>query len=274
MSEVTVDVEDRVATVTLNAPERRNSLTLDMVGEIVAAFDDLEKGDVGAVIVTGAPPAFCAGATLGHLGSSGQGDSGRGGGRSDGGGGAGGGGAGLRAIYEGFLRVGRSPLPTLAAVNGAAVGAGMNLALACDVRLAGRSARFDTRFLQLGLHPGGGHTWMLQRAVGPQTAAAAVLFGEVLDGPAAAACGLVWRCLEDADLLSSARETAARAASAPPGLARRVKETLRRVASVTSVDEAVDIEIEAQLWSMSQPDFAERLAALQARISRPKPASP
>src|SRR5207253_5114344 len=70
---------------------------------------------------------------------------------------------GLRSVYEGFLRVARSSLPTVAAVNGAAVGAGMNLALACDVRLAGRSARFDTRFLKLGLHPGGGHTWMLRR---------------------------------------------------------------------------------------------------------------
>lgn len=262
MSEVVVDVVDRVATVTLNAPERRNSLTLDMVGEIVEAFDEIEKGDVGAVVVTGAPPAFCAGATLGHLGSTAQSGSG------DGGGG------GLRAIYEGFLRVERSPLPTLAAVNGAAVGAGMNLALACDVRLAARSARFDTRFLQLGLHPGGGHTWMLQQAAGRQTAAAAVLFGEVLDGPGAAAHGLVWRCIDDDALLLTAREMAGRAASAPSALGRRVKDTLRRVASLKSVDDAVDVEIEAQLWSMSQPDFAERLAALQARISRPKPASP
>ena len=75
-------------------------------------------------------------------------------------------------IYEGFLRVLRSPLPTVAAVNGPAVGAGFNLALACDVRLAGTSARFDARFLRIGLHPGGGHTWMLDRAVGPQAAAA------------------------------------------------------------------------------------------------------
>src|SRR5713226_200632 len=157
MSEVLVNIDQRVATVTLNAPDRRNSLTLDMVGEIVAAFDQVENEDVGAIVVTGSPPAFCAGATLAHLGSTAQSDS------VDGGGGDGGGRAGLKAIYEGFLRVARSPLPTLAAVNGAAVGAGMNLALACDIRLAGRSARFDTRFLQLGLHPGGGHTWMLQR---------------------------------------------------------------------------------------------------------------
>jgi enoyl-CoA hydratase len=269
MSEVLVNIDQRVATVTLNAPDRRNSLTLDMVGEIVAAFDQLENGDVGAVIVTGAPPAFCAGATLGHLGSSAQSDSGDG----DGGSGSGGGRAGLKAIYEGFLRVGRSPLPTLAAVNGAAVGAGMNLALACDVRLAGRSARFDTRFMQLGLHPGGGHTWMLQRVAGLQTAAASVLFGEVLDGAAAADCGLAWRCVDDDALMAAAQEMAARAAAAPAGLSRRTKQTLAQVALLGSVDEAVDVEIEAQLWSMAQPDFAERLAALQAKI-RTKPATP
>ena len=80
----------------------------------------------------------------------------------------------------------RSPLPTVAAVNGPAVGAGMNLALACDVRIAGASARFDTRFLRIGLHPGGGHAWMLDRAVGPQAAAAMVLFGARLDGARAA----------------------------------------------------------------------------------------
>ena len=134
MSEILVDVTERVAVVTLNAPDRRNSLTLDMVAEIVTAFDDLEeREDVGAVIVTGAPPAFCAGATLGHLGRGAQSEEE---GRS-----------GLGAIYEGFLRVGRSPLPTVAAVNGAAVGAGMNLALACDIRLAARRSKWDTRFL-------------------------------------------------------------------------------------------------------------------------------
>src|ERR1043166_4948133 len=130
-------------------------------------------------------------------------------------------GSSFGAIYEGFLRVARSPLPTLAAVNGAAVGAGMNLALCCDVRIAGRSARFDTRFLQLGLHPGGGHTWMLQRAIGPQGAAAMVLFGDVLNGEAAEKCGLVWRCVDDEKLLDECRSLAAKAADTPIELAKR-----------------------------------------------------
>jgi len=246
--EVDVDAERRVATVTLAQPDRRNSLTMEMVREIVGAFDDLEgRDDVGAVVVTGAPPAFCAGADLSHLGGSRE--------------------AGLRDIYEGFLRVGRSTLPTVAAVNGAAVGAGINLALCCDVRVASRRARFDTRFLQLGLHPGGGHTWMLERIVGPQTARAMVVFGEVLDGEAAERVGLVWRCVDDDALLESARALAAAAASAPPVLVTRVRRTMDQLAAVDDHPTAVDVELEAQVWSLDQPDFQERLAALQQRIT-------
>jgi enoyl-CoA hydratase len=244
-----VEVGDGVATVTLDDPGRRNALTAEMVTEMVATFDGLEADPaVGAVVVTGAPPAFCAGADLGDLGSS-QGP-------------------GLRAIYEGFLRVARSPLPTLAAVNGAAVGAGMNLALCCDVRLAARSARFDTRFLNLGLHPGGGHTWMLQRAIGPQAAKAMVLFGQVLDGEAAAGCGLAWGCVDDDQLLDAARALAAGAASVPRELLARTKATFAGGAGLDDHDEAVDLELEAQLWSLQQPFFAERLAALRAKVSR------
>jgi enoyl-CoA hydratase len=220
-----VEVEAGVGLLRLNDPGRRNALTAPLVEEIVAAVAALEAdAGVGALVVTGAAPAFCAGADLSDLGASRAS-------REE----------GLRRIYEGFLAVARSPLPTIAAVNGAAVGAGMNLALGCDVRVAGRSARFDTRFLQLGLHPGGGHTWMLQRIVGPQAAMATLLFGEVLDGEAAARAGLVWRCVDDADLLGAALAMARRCAESPHELARRMK-------------------------SLDQPDFAERLAALRRRI--------
>ena len=170
-----------MATLTLNNPDERNTLTAPMVTEIIAAMDAIEADEsVGAIVVTGTPPAFCAGANLGNLGTA-NGDS-------------------LGAIYEGFLRIARSPLPTLAAVNGAAVGAGMNLALGCDVRIAARRAKFDTRFLQIGLHPGGGHTWMLRRIAGPQTAMAAVVFGQVLDGAEAERVGLAYRCVDDDEL--------------------------------------------------------------------------
>ena len=249
MSVVLVDqAPDGVAVVTVNDPERRNAITPPMIDELVAAFDRLE-GDpsVGAVVITGTPPAFCAGADLSALGASPSA-------------------AGLRGIYEAFLRVGRSPIPTIAAVNGAAVGAGINLALCCDLRLAARRARVDTRFLQLGLHPGGGHTWMMRRAIGPEATAAMVLFGEVLDGAAAEKAGLVWRCVDDDELLATAVRMAGRAAAVPP-LARRVKRTIATVADVSTHPEAVDVELEAQVWSLGQPEFRERLAALKDKIS-------
>ncbi|MET0489399.1 MAG: enoyl-CoA hydratase [Acidimicrobiales bacterium] len=245
---VLVDVVDRVATVTLNEPDKRNAISLAMVGGIAEAFDDLEADEeVGAIVVTGAPPAFCAGADLSHLGSS----------RED----------GLRRIYEAFLRLSRCPLPTLAAVNGAAVGAGLNMALSCDVRLAGESARFDTRFLQLAIHPGGGYTWMLRRVAGVQAAMAAGVFGEVLDGQEAERVSLVWRCVADDELLETAQTMAAKAAAAPRELARRVKATVADMATIDDHAAAVERELADQLWSMDQPAFAERLAAIQARIS-------
>lgn len=244
-----------VAVVTLNDPDRRNALRQEMVDAIVEAFDDFEEnGEVGAVIVTGAGRAFCAGADLGNLAAQGEAEMAS---RQ----------TGMRAIYEGFLRVARSPLPTVAAVNGAAVGAGMNLALSCDVRLAGANARFDTRFLQLGLHPGGGHTWMLHRAVGPQTAAAMVLFGEVIGAEEAERRGLVWRAVPDADLMAHAMTMATKAAAIPTELARRVKQTMQEVPALDRQAEAVDLELGSQLWSLGEPFFAERLAALQQRIT-------
>jgi enoyl-CoA hydratase len=242
------EIADRVAVVTLDDPDRRNALNLEMVEDLEHIFDTIEGDpDVGAVVVTGAAPAFCAGADLSHLGGS-QRD-------------------GLLRIYEGFLRVGRSPLPTIAAVNGAAVGAGMNLALVCDLRLAARRAKFDTRFLQLGLHPGGGHTWMFRRITGPQAVAATVLFGEILDGEAAERCGLVWRCVDDDQLLPVAREMAGRAAAGPPELVRKIKETIADMATIDDHAAAVERELIPQVWSLQQPDFRERLAAMQAKIT-------
>ena len=155
----------------------------------------------------------------------------------------------------------------MAAVNGAAVGAGMNLALICDVRLAARRARFDTRFVDLGLHPGGGHTWMLERAVGPQTAKAMVLFGQILDGEAAAAAGLVWRCVDDDQLLDEAVALAARAASGPKPLVSEVKRTIADMPAITDHPAAVERELDPQVWSAGQPWFAERLEAIRSRIS-------
>ena len=240
--------DDGVATLTLNNPDERNTLTADMVAEIVATMDAFEADEsVGAVVVTGTPPSFCAGANLGNLAEA-TGES-------------------LGTIYEGFLRIARSPLPTLAAVNGAAVGAGMNLALGCDVRLVADTAKLDTRFLQLGIHPGGGHTWMLRRIVGPQAAMAAVVFSQVLDGPEAERVGLAYKCVPDDELQSAAHEFARGAATAPRELAILTKRTIQDMADISSHRDAVQREFDPQLWTVQQPWFEERIAALQKKIS-------
>ena len=249
MAMVLYDVSDGIATLTLNNPQERNSMTADMVSEIVAAMNAAESdSNVRVVIVTGTPPAFCAGANLGNLAEATR--------------------ESLLGIYEGFLRVARSPLPTIAAVNGAAVGAGMNLALGCDVRIAARSAKFDSRFLQLGLHPGGGNTWMQLRIAGMQTTMASVAFGEVLDGEAALRAGLVWKCVEDDALMATAREFATKAAGAPKELLESIKKTIVEIGSVPTHADAVEFELGPQVWSTRQPWFRERLAALQAKISK------
>jgi enoyl-CoA hydratase len=249
---VLVEKRDRVAVLTLNDPDRRNSLTAPMVDEIVETFDALEADDgVGAVVITGAGKGFCAGADLGNLGSSATTT-----------------GSGFRSIYEGFLRVGRSTLPTLAAVNGAAVGAGMNLALACDLRVAGRAAQFDCRFLDLGLHPGGGHTWMLRDAVGKANAAAMVLFGQILDGATAERYGLVWTCVDDEKLIDASVEIAARAASGPKELVVEIKKSLADMRAIDDANAAMERELGPQVWSREQPWFAERLAAIKARVQK------
>lgn len=248
MSGIRSEVIDGVGLVTLAVPERRNAFDLELCDEVVAAVDALEADpSVGALVVTGEGTAFCAGADLSHLGGSHR--------------------EGLLAVYEGFLRFARSPLPTIAAVNGPAVGAGMNLALACDVRIAATSARFDTRFVNLGIHPGGGHTWMMRNVVGPQATAAMVLFGEVVDGAEAERIGLAWRCVADDDLVPTALALAARAAAAPRELVERIKATIADVGAIDLHAEAVERELGDQVWSVTQPAFAEKLAALQAKIS-------
>ncbi|MQY20295.1 enoyl-CoA hydratase [Nocardia macrotermitis] len=251
MAEILVDRQGKVAVVTVHDPERRNALTRDLSADLAGAVADAEQDPgVHALVVTGTPPAFCAGADLTLLGAARE--------------------EGLRAVYAGFLAVANCTLPTIAAVGGAAVGAGFNLALAADIRIAGPRARFDARFLQLGLHPGGGMTWMIQRALGPQRAAAMTLFGEILDAETAQTAGLVHRVvLGDHDtLIADAVTFAQPAADAPRDLLISTKRTLRITRELPDHPTAVDTEIAPQLKSIDSPEFAERLAAMQARIAR------
>lgn len=246
---VLVEVENHVALITVNDPERRNAVTAEISAALRAAVDAAEANtDVHALIVTGAGKAFCAGADLTALGEATE--------------------DGLRIIYDGFLAVANCALPTIAAVNGAAVGAGLNLALAADVRIAGPHALFDPRFQKLGIHPGGGATWMLQRAVGVQAARASLLFGMRFDAEAAVRYGLALEVADDP--VAAAKELAAGPAAAPREVVLATKASMRATANPGSIDRdqhaiAVDTELTPQAASILSPEFAERLAAAKRR---------
>ena len=241
---------DRVVVITVNDPDRRNAVTEAMSSELRDAVQRAESdSQAHAVVITGAGKAFCAGADLSALGAA-----------TD---------QGLERIYAGFMAVARCALPTIAAVNGAAVGAGLNLALAADVRIAGPHAMFDPRFQKLGIHPGGGATWMLHRAVGPQVARAALLFGLRFDAEDAVRHGLALRVAEDP--LAAALDLAAGPASAPREVVLATKASMRATAipGFTDLDHheaAKNIELGPQAASIESPEFAARLAAArQAR---------
>ncbi|MDT5074256.1 MAG: enoyl-CoA hydratase [Mycobacterium sp.] len=246
---VLAQVEDRVALITVNDPDHRNAVTAEISAALRAAVDAAEADPgVHAVIVTGAGKAFCAGADLSALGAAAEG--------------------GLRVIYDGFLAVANCSLPTIAAVNGAAVGAGLNLALAADVRISGPAAMYDPRFQKLGIHPGGGATWMLQRAVGPQVARASLLFGMRFDAEASVRYGLALQVSDDP--VAAARELAAGPASAPRDVVIATKASMRATVNPGIVDTeqhgmAVDVEIVPQARSIESPEFAARLAAARRK---------
>lgn len=249
--DVEVEVSDGVAVLTLNRPDRRNALDGSLVDAIVAALDRLEaRDDTRAVVLTGRGDAFCAGAVLDTLIASAEGDF-----------------DSVAHVYDGFLRVLRSPLPTIAAVNGPAVGAGLNLALACDVRIASTRARFDSRFPAIRLHPGGGHTWLLQRAVGRQTATMMSLFGTTLDAAAALAAGLVAEVREPDALVPAAVELAGRVAQLDRPLVERIVDSLRRAEQTPDHAAILQLETERQRWSTLQPEFVRHTTALRNRIS-------
>ncbi len=259
-SEVLMDVAHGVATITLNAPQRRNALTPGMADAMIAAFDRADGDEsVGAVVIQGAGGHFCAGAELGEA-------------------------ARMMAdpldpqiydgtsrIYEAFVRAGHLRAPVIAAVRGAAVGAGMNLLLAADVRVVSKTARLLSGFLRLGVHPGGGHMMLLAATTNAQAACAMALFGQEIDGERAQAIGLAWAAVDDAQVEDQAMAMARKAAVAP-ALARATIRTLRATASerLARWPQALQAERAAQLWSMRR---AGQLRADPTRPLRP-PAAP
>jgi enoyl-CoA hydratase len=239
-----------VVSLVLNDPARSNLLSAALCRELIAAVDQANQDPCARLLVIRAHgKAFCAGADLEDLKAAARGDT-----------------AAVQDVYDAFLAVADSPLPTVAVVRGAAVGAGMNLALACDMRIVSDKASFDTRFLQIGLHPGGGHAWMLERAVGWQQAARLLLLGQVVGGSEAVSIGLALRCLPDASIEQEIAGDFAKVAGTPRELLLRTKESLR-LAVNQQHRQAYEHETAQQMWSLQQPAFAALVEQLQHKLA-------
>ncbi len=239
--------DDGVGIVVLADPERRNALRHQLSEDLRDAVGTALAQGARAVVLAAEPPVFCAGGSLDELLEPK---------------------APLEELYAGFFAVARCPVPTIAAVGGPCIGAGVNLPLACDVIVASPAARFDCRWLDAGVHPGGGHLRRLTDRAGRQAAAAMVLCGEHLDGEDAARVGLAWRCVPEDELLGAATALAAVAARRDPELVRRAKASLDATLPQPTADVAVAVELDAQRWSMSRPGFRDGLLRLRERLAQ------
>lgn len=243
---VTVERRDGVATLALVDVARRNSCNPVLVEQLTAACEALRHDhEIGAVVLRADGPVFSAGGDVDALLDPP---------------------ADRTAVYRGFRALAALPVPVVAAVHAPAIGAGVNFLLACDVVVAGRSATFDPRFLDVGIHPGGAHLWRMEQRIGRQGTAALLLCGDVLTGEEAERSGLVWRCVPDEELHAVVDGLARRAAARPRELVRRTKVTLSLSRSLTDPGMAADLEQLAQDWSVTQPAYTEGVARLRARL--------
>ena len=245
-------MDEGIARLTLNRPERLNSFTTAMHAEVRTALDEVEKLGARVLVITGAGRGFCAGQDLGDravapgaaavdLGES------------------------IERHYAPLIRRLRAlPLPVVASVNGVAAGAGANIALACDIVLAASSASFVQAFSRIGLIPDCGGTWMLPRLVGTARALGLALLGDKLPAAQAAEWGLIWRCVEDADLATQTDQLARQLAAAPTRALARTKEALW-ASSTRTLAEQLDVERDLQRELGATADYAEGVSAFAAK---------
>ncbi|WP_375001620.1 enoyl-CoA hydratase [Aeromicrobium sp. CTD01-1L150] len=249
MSLVLLESDGPVRTITLNAPERRNALDWPLLDELRAAIGSVaDDTEARALVVRGEGKAFCAGANLENL----FGDRTRPVPELR---------EHLMKVYGSFLGLRDLTIATVAAVQGPAVGAGLNIALACDVIVAGPRAGFGPTFSQIGLHPGGGCTWMLTQRIGAANTAAALYAGDIIGGEEALRLGIAQELVEDPG--ARARELATGYAERNPALMADIKQSVA-IASQTDLATSLDFEATAQAKSLSSPEF-EAFAARFAK---------
>jgi 2-(1,2-epoxy-1,2-dihydrophenyl)acetyl-CoA isomerase len=240
---MTVLVEKRAGyrQLTLNRPDRLNALTAAMGAALLAALDEAEADpECRAILLTGAGRGFCAGQDLSQVGSD------------------------LKLLLDGYNAVIRKlralPMPVVCAVNGVAAGAGANLALACDIVLATKSASFIQAFAKIGLIPDVGGTWFLPRLVGAARARGLALLAEPLSAERAEAWGLIWQAVDDDKLMDAAQVLAARLAQGPTiglALAKRALDA----AEGNDLASQLDLERDLQCEAARTPDYAEGVRA-------------
>ena len=239
-SEVLLERDGAVAVITLAAPERRNAFVPSMVRELLEACAavDADAG-VGAVVLRAQGASFCAGAHRATLADAGRDPAAPDNYRD------------LTLTYSAFVRVGELEPPTIAAVRGHAVGAGVNLMLATDLRVVAETARIMAGFLRIGLHPGGGHFTLVGRVAGRETAAALGLFGQEIDGRRAGELGLAWEALPEEEVEPRALEIA-RGIASDPELARAAARSFRLELGppMSTWPMALEGEKAVQMWSL------------------------
>lgn len=243
------EVSGGVARLTLNRPDRLNSFNVQMHGEVRDALSQLANNSEARVLVlTGAGRGFCAGQDLGDRAVA-----------------PGGQGVDLGDSIENYykplvLALRNLPMPVIGAINGVAAGAGANIALACDLVIAAKSASFVQAFSKLGLVPDSGGTWFLPRLLGNARAMGLAMLGDKLPAEQAAQWGLIWRCVEDAELKSTVDQLATQLAAAPTRGLARTKQAIYESWS-HSLEQQLDQERDFQRELGRTQDYAEGVAA-------------
>jgi 2-(1,2-epoxy-1,2-dihydrophenyl)acetyl-CoA isomerase len=253
-SSILVDVREGYRVITLNRPQRLNSFTEDMHAALKKALDEAEIDSAcRALMITGAGRGFCAGQDLNdRLAKPGEkivlGVT-------------------LERYYNPLIRRLRAlPFPVVAAVNGVAAGAGANIALACDIVLAAKSATFLQAFSKIGLVPDSGGTWFLPRLVGPARARGLALLADPLPAETAEAWGLIWKCVPDDELIGAANELCQRFAVGPTYGLSLIKRALD-AAETNDLSTQLDLERDLQRSAGTSPDYAEGVRAFMEKRS-------
>jgi 2-(1,2-epoxy-1,2-dihydrophenyl)acetyl-CoA isomerase len=252
---VLVDVAAGVMTVTLNRPDRLNAMSHGLIAAVNDAFDRArDEADVRCVLMTGTGRGFCAGADLsgggpGDVGPDGKPDVG----------------SAMDRLFNPMIRRVRAlPKPVIAAVNGVAAGGGANLALAADIVLAARSARFDQAFVRISLIPDLGGTWFLPHNVGDARARALAMLGTSVPAEQAERMGMIWQVVDDAALMDEARALARRMAAGPTRSYAAIKRALNE-SGTNALAQQLDLERDLQRELGRSDDFREGVAAFLAK---------